>query len=123
MADREPARSFEDIIAWQKAHALVLAVYRVSRSFPQDELYGLTSQLRRAATSVPANIAEGFKKRSRPEKVRILNIAEASLEEARYYLRLAIDLEYMPANELPTKALEVARILGAYIAGIASRRP
>jgi len=122
MVDREPAKTFEDLIAWQKAHALVLDVYRITRSFPREELYGLTSQLRRAATSVPANIAEGFKKRGRADKARILNVAEASLEEARYHLRLAIDLGYMPPNDLPTRALEVARVLGAYTATIASRR-
>jgi hypothetical protein len=73
MADREPAKTFEDLIVWQKAHALVLDVYRITRSFPREEVYGLTSQLRRAATSVPANIAEGFKKRGRADKARILN--------------------------------------------------
>jgi four helix bundle protein len=71
---------------------------------------------------VPANIAEGFKKRSRADKARLLNVAEASLEETRYHLRLAIDLGYMPANELPTNALEVARILGAYTTSITRRQ-
>ncbi len=60
---RNPARSFEDLIVWQKAHQLVLGVYRFTESFPKHEMYGLRSQLRRAAVSIPANIAEGFKKR------------------------------------------------------------
>jgi hypothetical protein len=72
---REAARSFEDLVVWQKAHAFALSVYRATRSFPKEELYGLTGQLRRAAVSVPANIAEGFKRRGRLDKVRILNIA------------------------------------------------
>ena len=70
MIDREPARSFEDLIVWQKAHDFVLGVYRATRSFPQEELYGLTNQLRRAATSVPANIAEGFKRKTKADKAR-----------------------------------------------------
>ena len=70
MIDREPARSFEDLIVWQKAHDFVLGVYRATRSFPQEELYGLTSQLRRAATSVPGNIAEGFKRKTKADKAR-----------------------------------------------------
>jgi four helix bundle protein len=112
--DREPAKSFEDLIVWQKAHAFVLAVYRVSRGFPREETYGLTSQLRRAAVSVPANIAEGFKRRGKPDKARLMNVAEGSLEEARYYLRLAKDLGYSQTNELDGTAAEVGRLLGSY---------
>ena len=77
MRDREPAKTFEDLIVWQKAHSLVLDVYRMTRQFPREETYGLTSQLRRAAVSVPANIAEGFKKRGRADKARLMNVAEA----------------------------------------------
>jgi four helix bundle protein len=113
--DREPAKSFEDLVVWQKAHAFVLNVYRISRAFPRDETYGLTAQLRRAAVSVPANIAEGFKKRSRPDKARLMNVAEGSLEEARYYLRLSMDLGYLAKEQsLIEDALEVARLLGSY---------
>lgn len=78
MAD--PARSFADLIVWQKAHKLVLALYELSRDFPKTEVFGLTSQLRRAAVSVPANIAEGFRKQTRLDKARFLNTAEGSLE-------------------------------------------
>jgi len=73
--DREPARSFEDLIVWQKSHAMVLEVYKLSRNFPKDETYGLRSQLGRAAVSVPGNITEGFRKRGKPDKIRFLNIA------------------------------------------------
>lgn len=112
--DRDPAKRFEDLIVWQKAHALVLAVYRESRVFPREETYGLTSQLRRSAVSVPANIAEGFKKRGRQDKARFLNIAQGSLEEARYYLILARDLGYS-SDDLGASFEEVGRLLNAYI--------
>ena len=110
----EPARRFEDLIVWQKAHALVLAVYRGSKEFPREETYGLTAQLRRAAVSVPANIAEGFRKRGRQDKARLLNIAQGSLEETRYYLMLARDLGYT-RDDLASAFDEVSRLLNAYI--------
>src|SRR5436853_7828514 len=88
-SDRPPARSFRDLQVWQKTHEFVLAVYRFTESFPDREKYGLAHQMRRAAVSIPANIAEGFGKRSQAEKARFLNIAEGSLEECRYYLILA----------------------------------
>lgn len=91
---REPAKSFEDLIVWQKAHSFVLTVYRLTGSFPKHEIFGLTSQFRRAAVSVPANIAEGFRRRGTSDKTRFFNTAQASVEECRYYLILARDLEY-----------------------------
>ena len=91
---REPARSFEDLIVWQKSHALVLEVYKRSKGFPKEETYGLRSQLRRACVSVPGNICEGFKKRGPLDKIRFMNMAQGSLEESRYYLILAHDLGY-----------------------------
>jgi four helix bundle protein len=78
---RDAAKSFQDLIVWQKAHAVVLHVYGWTESFPRREIYGLTSQLRRAAVSIPANIVEGFKKRGHKDKLRFLNIAQGSLEE------------------------------------------
>ena len=120
--ERQPARSFEDLIVWQKAHALVLAVYARTTTFPREEIYGLTSQVRRSAVSVPANIAEGFKRRSKPDKIRLLNIAEGSLEETRYYLRLATDLGYMKDDAaLKSAAEEVGRLLGSYARGVLPR--
>src|SRR5215469_8540476 len=88
------ARSFRDLRVWQKAHEFVLTVYRYSETFPEREKYGLAHQLRRAAVSIPANIAEGFGKRSQADKARFLNIAEGSVEECRYYLILTRDLGY-----------------------------
>lgn len=81
---KDKAKRFTDLIVWQKAHAFVLSVYRLSADFPKSEIYGLTSQLRRAAISVPANIAEGFKKIGSADKLRFMNIAQGSLEECRF---------------------------------------
>jgi len=109
-----PARSFEQLIVWQKAHHFVLSVYRFTDNFPQKEIYGLTSQFRRAAVSIPANIAEGFKKRGRADKVRFLNIAQGSLEECRYYLILAKDLNYGDTMQLHSQIEEASKLLEAY---------
>jgi len=111
----QPARSFRDLIVWQKSHQFVLAVYRSTRSdFPREEMYGLTSQFRRAAVSIAANIAEGFRKQSKADKARMLNISEGSLEECRYYLILAKDLGYMQNNSIWDLADEIGRLLHAY---------
>lgn len=117
---RRPARSFSDLIVWQKAHAFVLAVYQASKAFPREELYGLTAQFRRAAVSIPANIAEGFRKQSKSDKARFLNIAEGSIEECRYYLILAQDLGYLDDSALFQQAEEVARLLHGYRSAILS---
>jgi len=111
---RAPAKSFEDLIVWQKAHALVLAIYRMSEVLPKNEQYGLTSQLRRAAISVPANIAEGFKKKTKIDKARFMNIAQGSLEECRYYFILIRDLKLGDCTELFPKLEEVSKLLDAY---------
>jgi four helix bundle protein len=113
-----PAKEFRDLILWQKAHALVLFVYSLSRTFPKHELYGLTSQIRRAAVSVPANIAEGFKKRTVAEKIRYLNISQSSLEECRYFLILVEDLGYAETEGALDRLEEVSKILESYIKGI-----
>ncbi len=119
-AKRPPAKSFEDLIVWQKAHQFVLAVYRLTIDFPKHELYGLTAQLRRAAVSIPANIAEGFKKRGRADKARFMNIAQGSLEESRYYLILAKDLACADTRNLLSQIAEVSKILEAYSSTILS---
>jgi four helix bundle protein len=115
---REPAKTFEDLIVWQKAHLFVLAVYRLTGLFPKQEIYGLTSQFRRAAVSIAANIAEGFRKRSDTDKVRFLNIAQGSIEECRYYLILTKDLGYGDVSELVPLLHEVSKLLNAYSQGI-----
>jgi len=112
------AKSFQDLQVWQKAHRLVLDVYQMSRGFPSQEIYGLTAQLRRAAMSIPANIAEGFRKRGKADKARFLNIAQGSLEEVRYYLLLSKDLSYADVTKQLTLAEEVSKMLDAYCKAI-----
>jgi four helix bundle protein len=111
---REAAKRFQDLIVWQKAHLLVLDTYRFSSNFPREEMYGLTSQLRRAIVSVPANIAEGFKKKSPADKLRFFNIAEGSLEECRYYFILSKDLNYGDSTYLLAQLEEVSKLLISY---------
>jgi four helix bundle protein len=115
------ARSFRELIVWQKAHRFVLDVYRVTECFPRREMFGLTSQLRRAAVSVAANISEGFKKRGLRHKARFLNVAQGSVEEARYYLILVGDLNYADTAELQTSLEAIARLLGAYTRAVEAR--
>jgi four helix bundle protein len=111
---RTPAKMFEDLVVWQKAHQFVLAVYRLSQMFPRSETYGLSSQFRRASISIAANIAEGFRKRGKADKLRFLNIAQGSLEESRYYLILIRDLEYGDVAELTQLLEEVSKLLESY---------
>jgi four helix bundle protein len=115
---RLPAKSFEQLIVWQKAHQFVLGVYQLTESFPRKEIFGLTAQIRRASISIPANIAEGFKKRGRADKVRFLNIAQGSLEECRYFLILAKDLHYGDVSQLYIQLEEISKLLEAYSAKI-----
>ena len=115
---RLPAKNFKDLVVWQKAHQFVPGVYRLSKVFPREEVYGLTSQFRRAAISVAANIAEGFKKRGRADKVRFMTIAEGSLEECRSYLILTKDLGYGDPLELFGQLEEVSKLPGSYSAAI-----
>jgi four helix bundle protein len=112
--ERQPAKSFEDLVVWQKAHQLVLAIYRVTRGFPLDERFGLSSQLRRAASSITANIAEGFRRDSSRDKARILNIAEGSLAETHNFLILARDLGYIAADFGGDEVIQVGRLLNSY---------
>jgi four helix bundle protein len=90
---KRPSKSFQDLIVRKKAHQWVLSVYRYSDNFPKREIYGLTSQLRRTAISILANIAEGFKKKGKRDKNRFMNIAQGSIEESRYYLILVKTLD------------------------------
>jgi len=114
------SQTFKDLIVWQKSHNLVLDIYRLSDDFPQREIYSLTSQLRRAAISIPANIAEGYKKTGIADKLRFLNIARGSLEEVRYYLILAQDLRYAKTDDMSDKLDEVGKLLYGYMKGIVS---
>ena len=111
---RQPAKSFRDLIVWQKAHELALRIYKATVNFPKEEMYGITSQIRRSSTSVSANIAEAFKKTSNRDKVRILNIAQGSLSETEYFLLLANDLSYGDMKDLMGLADEVGKLLESY---------
>lgn len=116
--NRIPAKSFQDLVVWQKAHQFVLSVYNYSDYFPQKEIYGLTSQFRRAAISIAASIAEGFKKRGQGDEIRLMNTAQGSLEECRYYLVLAKDLGYGDNPELLPQLEEVGTMLEEYKATV-----
>jgi len=102
-------------VVWQHSHHFVLSVYRLTAAFPKREVFGLTNQLRRASVSIAANIAEGFKRRGRGDKVRFLNIAQASLEECRYYLILTQDLNYSETDAPMVLLEEASRCLEAYV--------
>jgi four helix bundle protein len=116
----EKTKKFTELIVWQKAHQFVLAIYKETQKFPKEEIYGLTSQLRRAAVSVAANIAEGYRKRGPKDKVRYLNISEGSLEECHYYLILAKDLNYADTEIFIDMKEEIGRLLTAYSKAILS---
>ncbi len=107
--------TFERLEVWQLAHSCVLQVYTLTADFPKHELYGLTSQLRRAAVSIPANIAEDFKRAGKADKARFYNIAQGSLEECRYYLILSRDLGYGDTQTLHESLNSVSRMLDAYM--------
>jgi len=112
---------FEEVIAWQRAHQFVLAVYRITKVFPSEEVYGLTSQFRRAAVSIEANIAEGYKKLSKADKLRFMNISQGSIEECRDYLLLSRDLQYIDEqqfSELFVLIEDTSKMLYLYCNGI-----
>ena len=92
-------KGFRKLIVWQKAHQLALLVYKFTDKFPKSEIYGLTSQLRRAVTSVPANIAEGYGYGKRGQTARYVDIAQGSLSEVEYFLILSLDLSYIKQEE------------------------
>ncbi len=109
---------FKDLVVWNKAHQFTLAVYRHSRTFPKEEMYGLTSQLRRASASIGAHIAEGCGRRSDAEMKRFLQIARGSANEVEYHLLLAKDLQYLPIEEfkyMEEKVHEVQRMLASLV--------
>lgn len=116
-----PTYSFENVMAWQKAHAFVLLVYSITSRFPNEEKFGLTSQFRRAAVSIEANIAEGYKKLGRADKLRFMNISQGSLEECRDYIILSRDLLFIDQAQfclLYSAIEETSKLLNGYIRGI-----
>lgn len=113
--------NFENIVAWQKAHKFVLNVYEATKHFPDEERFGLTSQFRRAAISIEANIAEGYKKLGKADKLRFMNIAQGSLEECRDYIILSRDLGYIDSTQFQSlyeRIEEASKLLLGYCNGI-----
>ena len=109
------SRSFKDLVVWQKAHQLVLDTYKMTTLLPDSEKYGISNQIKRCSASVPANISESFGRIGLKDKIRLLYIANGSLEETKYFLILIQDLDLCDTNELQSKAEEVSKILNAYI--------
>ena len=110
--------SYKELIVWQKAHSFVLNGYTFSEKFPKGELFGLTSQFRRAAVSIAANIAEGYAKKSLSDKIRFFNISQGSLEECSYYIVLSKDLKYITKEQsdiLEELSNDIGKLLQSYI--------
>jgi len=110
-------RTFQDLIVWQKAHSLTLKIYESTKEFPSEEKYGITSQMRRAAYSVPSNIVEGHSRQGKKEFIQFLSIAAGSLMELRYFLILSKDLGHLKVEhyeKLWQDAEEVGRILYSF---------
>jgi four helix bundle protein len=114
----DKSQSFRSVVVWQKAHTFVLALYDCTDAFPKHELFALTSQLRRAAASIPSNFVEGFRKRTKPDKLRFYNIAQGSADECLYQLILAHDLHYADTTQLQAQLEEVSRLLQGYMNGL-----
>lgn len=113
--------SFQSLIVWQKGHQFVLEIYRITRRFPDDERFGIVSQMRRAAISITANIAEGYRKFGKKDKLRFFNISQGSLAEIYNYLILSKDLQYISENDyglFQVQLIELDKLLNAYCAKI-----
>jgi len=109
--------TFKSLKVWQKTHNLVLNIYKITKEFPKSEIYGLTSQIRRSASSVATNIVEGYKRKSKKDFNHFLNISVGSLEETKYHLLLAHDLEYLNKKnykDLSESLEEVGRMLNGF---------
>ncbi len=108
---------FKNLKVWEKAHSLVLAIYTITKRFPEEEKFGIVSQVRRSASSIPTNIVEGCKKNSTKEFIHFLNIAETSLEETKYHLILSKDLNYIEKKDFERLNAECEEI-GRMITGL-----
>ena len=119
-------KDFHDLKVWERAHGLTLALYKVTQNFPKEELYGLTSQIRRSSSSIPMNIAEGCGRDSQAEMTHFFLIAMGSSSELEYQIIIANDLQYLEENEfneLSSEIVEVRRMLNAYIQKLKSTLP
>ena len=113
--------SFTDLFAWQKAHQLVLSIYKVTKSFPSDEIYGLTNQIRRASISITSNIAEGFSRKSQAEKKQFYYISIGSLTEVQNQLLISKDIGYLQKNlfkDIAEQTVLVSKLVNSLIKNI-----
>jgi len=118
-------KDFRQLKVWEKAHQLTLAVYQVTASFPRDEIYGLTSQMRWAASSIPSNLAEGCGRNSDAELARFSSMAAGSASELEYHLLLARDLNLIPLNDhqlLTEQVVEIKRMLSGLVQKLSADR-
>ncbi|OGF64716.1 MAG: four helix bundle protein [Candidatus Fischerbacteria bacterium RBG_13_37_8] len=114
-------KTYRELIVWQKAMELVTHIYKLSKSFPKEESFGLTSQMRRSAVSIPANVAEGYGRKSTQDYLRFLNIARSSTYELQTLLEIANNLNYITSDSFSNvfeKSKEIERMLSALIAKI-----
>ncbi|MFA7253754.1 MAG: four helix bundle protein [Patescibacteria group bacterium] len=113
--------NFTDLLVWKEGHSLVLAIYEATKSFPREEMFGLTSQIRRAVISITSNIAEGFGRKSKKEKVNFYNISSGSLTEVQNQLMIAKDLGYISCSQFDlmlNKSVGVYKMLNGLIRSI-----
>ena len=110
-------RNFLNLEIWKRSHQLTLKIYRITKYFPKEEIFGLTSQMRRSSSSIPTNIAEGCGRNSNPQLANFLQIASGSCSELQYQIILSKDLSYITEevfNELQTDVIEVRRMIFGY---------
>jgi len=118
-------KNFKDLKVWERSHHLTLSVYKATATYPREELYGLTSQIRRASASIPTNIAEGCGRNTDNELARFLEIAMGSASELEYLLRLSNDLNFLDkakSDELDTAVIEIKKMLASFIRNIRADR-
>jgi four helix bundle protein len=118
-------KTYRDLLTWQKSLALVTEIYRVSRSFPKDEVYGLAQQMRRSAVSIPSNIAEGYGRNSTSDYVRFLHVASGSLYELQTQAEIALNLRYLEKSDfdkLYESSREIERMLSSLIRKLENSR-
>lgn len=116
-----PTQTFEDLTVWQKSRQLVLDIYQTTRYYPKEEMFGIVNQMRKAATSITANIAEGYARIGQKDKLHFYNIAQGSLEEIRSFVIISHDLGYLheiDKERILNLALEISRMLNSYCQGL-----
>ncbi len=119
-------RSFTDLDAWKEGHKLVLMIYGITKQFPKDELFGLTSQIRRCSVSITSNIAEGFSRQSYKEKIQFYSIALGSVTELQNQLLIARDVSYIKQDEflpIAEKSIKVHKIINGLIKSSRNNQP